>query len=238
MPYQRRYFSAIASRSAALPHVTAYWLMSAVIAVHAASFIGSGIGKSGKPWARFTASCSCAMRVISRMTDSVNVAQRCAPSTSAAPESGEGAADQLRRRHPAPAGVERAADRPLGVDGRVAQRDERADCVFGSRAVRRPHAARHVGGQVVELVGEVEDESLRLLASDARHALQRDDVALAERAHEPFRAQVRQEAERERWADPVGGQQLLKNAPLGGGGEAEEQPAVVAYDEVRVQQHV
>ena len=60
-------------RSAELPQVMAYWLMLPWIAAHAASFIGSGIGKSGKPCARLTASCWFAMRVISRMTDSVNV---------------------------------------------------------------------------------------------------------------------------------------------------------------------
>ncbi len=76
MSYQRRYFSAIASRSGAAPHVTAYWLMSPWIAAHAASFIASGIGKSGKPCARFIAPCSFATRVISRITLSVNVCVR------------------------------------------------------------------------------------------------------------------------------------------------------------------
>ena len=78
MSYQRRYFSAIARRSAGLPHVIAYWLMSPWIAAHAASFIGSGIGKSGNPCARLIAPCWLAMRVISRMTDSVNVLARLA----------------------------------------------------------------------------------------------------------------------------------------------------------------
>src|SRR5690349_18383676 len=76
--YHCWYLCAIALRSVAVPHVTAYWLMSALMAVHAASFMGSGIGKSGNPCARFTASWSCAMRVISRITDSVNVAVRLA----------------------------------------------------------------------------------------------------------------------------------------------------------------
>src|SRR6476469_7141178 len=80
MPYHRLYFSAIAMRSAELPQVTAYWLMLPWIAAHAASFIGSGIGKSGNPCARFTASCWFAMRVISRMTDSVKVDVRRAAS--------------------------------------------------------------------------------------------------------------------------------------------------------------
>src|SRR5450432_3236229 len=73
MPYQRRYLAAIAIRSEGVPHVTAYWLMSAWIAVHAASLSGCGIGKSGIPWARLSAPCSLAMLVISRIIDSVNV---------------------------------------------------------------------------------------------------------------------------------------------------------------------
>src|SRR3954468_13770813 len=72
----------MALRRVAVPQVTAYWLMSAFIAAHAASFMGSGIGKSGKPCARFTASCWLAMRVISRMTDSVNDEVRRAASIS------------------------------------------------------------------------------------------------------------------------------------------------------------
>jgi hypothetical protein len=54
----------------------AYWFTSPWIAAHAASFIGSGIGKSGKPWARLIAPCWLATRVISRMTDSVKVLVR------------------------------------------------------------------------------------------------------------------------------------------------------------------
>jgi len=76
IPYQLRYFSAIASLSAGLPHVIAYWLMSPWIAAHAASFIGAGIGKSGNPCARFIAPYWLATRVISRITDSVNVLAR------------------------------------------------------------------------------------------------------------------------------------------------------------------
>ena len=52
--------------------MTAYWLTSARMASHAAAFIGSGAGKSGKPWARLTPPSSAQTRDISRMTDSVN----------------------------------------------------------------------------------------------------------------------------------------------------------------------
>src|SRR5262245_3486158 len=62
---------AIALRSAGAPHVTAYWFLSASIARRAASFIGSGAGKSGKPWARFTPPSRVHTRDISRITDSV-----------------------------------------------------------------------------------------------------------------------------------------------------------------------
>src|SRR3954469_4000433 len=76
MSYHVRYLSAIASRSAGLPQVIAYWLTSPWIAAHAASFIGSGIGKSGKPWARLIAPYWLAIRVISRITDSVKLLAR------------------------------------------------------------------------------------------------------------------------------------------------------------------
>ena len=78
MSYHCRYFSAIASRSAGLPQVIAYWFTSPRIAAHAASFIGSGIGKSGKPCARLIAPYSFATRVISRITDSVKLSARLA----------------------------------------------------------------------------------------------------------------------------------------------------------------
>src|SRR5215210_7620323 len=48
------------------------------MAAHAASFIGSGIGKSGKPCARLIAPYWFATRVISRITDSVKVLARLA----------------------------------------------------------------------------------------------------------------------------------------------------------------
>jgi hypothetical protein len=50
--------------------------MSPWIAAHAASFIGAGIGKSGIPCARLIAPYWFEIRVISRITDSVNVLAR------------------------------------------------------------------------------------------------------------------------------------------------------------------
>ena len=52
--------------------------MSPWIAAHAASFIGPGIGKSGNPCARLIAPYWFDTRVISRITDSVNVLARLA----------------------------------------------------------------------------------------------------------------------------------------------------------------
>src|SRR4026207_497309 len=70
--YVRAVLAEIASRSGFAPHVIAYWLTSAKSAAAAASLISSGAGKSGKPWARLTAPCATASRLVSRMTDSVN----------------------------------------------------------------------------------------------------------------------------------------------------------------------
>src|SRR4029077_18458860 len=71
-PYRRVNSRATASRSGRAPQVTAYWLMSALIAAHAASLIAAGAGKSGNPCDRLTPPWRSLSRVISRMTDSVN----------------------------------------------------------------------------------------------------------------------------------------------------------------------
>src|SRR6266516_3011089 len=63
----------MASRKGLAPQVMAYWLTSWSMAALAASFSSVGHGKSGKPWARLTASWARASLVISRMTDSVKV---------------------------------------------------------------------------------------------------------------------------------------------------------------------
>src|ERR1700712_1530030 len=63
----------MAPRNSAAPQVMAYWLTSASIAAFAASFNSGGQEKSGKPCARLMPLCCRHRRVISRMTDSVNV---------------------------------------------------------------------------------------------------------------------------------------------------------------------
>src|SRR6185503_19351714 len=72
MPLYFATFRHRASRSGLAPHVIAYWLMSDVMARHAASLIASGAAKSGYPCERLMAPCLAASRVISRMTLSVN----------------------------------------------------------------------------------------------------------------------------------------------------------------------
>src|SRR4029079_4400367 len=109
--------------------------MSALIAVHAASFMTSGIGKSGKPCARFTALCMDAMRVISRMTDSVNVAVRRAASTVLSSDFAECATDQLRGTRACSRFIDCLAHRSLGVARGVTERDERANRILGAGAV-------------------------------------------------------------------------------------------------------
>src|SRR5688572_28656015 len=101
--------------------------MSPLIAAHAASFIGSGIGKSGKPWARLIASCWLAIRVISRITDSVNVEVRLAASIG---HLGECFANELGCAHPLVASVQYCLHGALRVHARVSERHERADRVL------------------------------------------------------------------------------------------------------------
>lgn len=72
IPYQRRYFSAIAARNSSEPQVIGYWLMSSATARRAASFNSAGAAKSGKPCDRLIAPWAFDSLVISRMTDSEN----------------------------------------------------------------------------------------------------------------------------------------------------------------------
>ena len=69
--YQWLVLAAMAARKAGAPHVMAYWLTSPSMAAMAAAFSSAGQAKSGKPWARFTAPWRSAIRVMSRITDSV-----------------------------------------------------------------------------------------------------------------------------------------------------------------------
>src|SRR5690348_5638931 len=106
-------------------------------------------------------------------------------------------ANELRRTHPLRAVVERAPHRLLRVSGGIAERHERTDRVFGSRRAAAAHprlGARAL--ELLELVGEVEHEQLRLLASDARHRLQGGDVLLTDGAHQAIGRQAREQAKR------------------------------------------
>src|SRR5579875_4102989 len=78
-PHSAAFFSAMASRSTLAPQVVAYWWYSPprASAAWAASTISAGGSKSGKPWAKLMARSgpwrARFTRVISRMTDSVNL---------------------------------------------------------------------------------------------------------------------------------------------------------------------
>src|SRR4051812_16353121 len=142
--------------------------MSALIAVHAASFIGSGIGKSGKPCARFTASCRLAMRVISRITDSVNVAVLLAAcfyvrrvvlrvarhdKATSARDLRQSAANEVGRGQALAILVDRQSYRALGVRRRVAKRNECPNGIFDTGALWSRAGGRPGDMKVVELVG-------------------------------------------------------------------------------------
>ena len=89
--------------------------------------------------------------------------------------------------------------------------------------------------QVVELVGEVEDELFGLLSAYARHTLKRCQILVAQRPNEAVGGEGRQQAERQRRADALRVEHPLKDAPLVRTREPVELPAVVLHDEVRVQ---
>src|SRR2546423_15340309 len=99
-----------------------------------------------------------AMRVISRMTDSVNVTVRLAACTRLSSDLAQCAPNQLGRAHSFSAFVDRLSYGALGVNAGVAQRDERATRVLRANALHstaaRRRAARNL--EIIELVGEVE----------------------------------------------------------------------------------
>src|SRR5438309_4199536 len=101
-----------------------------------------------------------AMRVISRMTDSVNVTVRLAASTRLSSDLAQCTADEFRGAHSSSTLIERLSHGALGVGAGVSQREQRANCVLYSGALD----ARSTGTscsrnlQVIELVGEVENQ--------------------------------------------------------------------------------
>ena len=243
-----------------MPQVIAYWLMSPWIAAHAASFIGSGIGKSGKPCARLIAPCW--LRDARHLADDgfgerrrsrrASMMRACGRSRDPCTQSA--ARRRSATRSPLPpifasaARISSGADIPSRrlIEHRCAPPSRRrlscsrATRARGSRPRRRAAAAaaprrRRRRLQLVELVGEIENQLLRLLPPDARHALQRRDVLLADRPHQALRRKRRQQAERERRPDALCAQHALEHAPLERRREAEELPAVLPHDEVRVQ---
>ena len=101
--------------------------MSPLIAAHAASFMGSGIGKSGNPCARLMASCWFAIRVISRITDSVNVDVRLAASIGHLFQS---FANEIGNGHALVPGIDGGLHGALRVGSRVAKGCKRAHSVL------------------------------------------------------------------------------------------------------------
>src|SRR5689334_10918284 len=114
------------------------------------------------------------------------VLPRALPTTSA--NFGEGTTNELCCAHPSASVIERAAHGALRISHRVAQRCQRADRIFRGRpfTAGRGHTTRDYNLHVIELIREVEDQLLSLLASNPGYALQRRDVPLPNGAHEPL----------------------------------------------------
>src|SRR3989449_6649448 len=115
---------AIASRNSRAPQVIEYWLYPPSSARFAAAVSCEGGSKSGNPWAKFTASWSAAIRVISRMTDSGNFCTRSA----------------TRRSRIAMSS--RTAERGVGIDAPRVERSARAKTCRTTIKSAHPHARR------------------------------------------------------------------------------------------------
>src|SRR5687768_1780366 len=176
------------------------------------------------------------MRVISRITDSVNVDVLLAASIG---HLGECVSNELRRAARAAARVESGLHGAFRVRTRIAERHQRAHGVFrgapaGAVQASRPLGAS-TGGEIVHLLRQIQNQLLGFLAADPGHALQRRDVLLANRAHEPVRRKRRHHPDGERRTHPFRVEDTLKDAALEGAGEAEKLPVVFLDDEVGVQ---
>ena len=182
------------------------------------------------------------MRVISRMTDSVNVAVRVAASTSIYP-----------RILPSALRIRSAAPRPL-------PRLPPLRRAPGVRRVRRPAAnsratrARewHPRRRRLPAAGRsATDATCRSSSLSARSRMicsaflrptrgtlcKRRDVLVADRADQPLGGERGQQAERQRRPHALGVEHALKHPPLERRREAEQLPRVFLDDEMRVQRH-
>ena len=117
----------------------------------------------------------------------------------------------------------------------VTERDERVhDIRRGGRRAVDAHRLRDLRR---ELVLELEEQALRSLLADARHARQPARLLLGDRLRELAHRESRQHRERDLRADAVHLEKLAERAALTLGAEAEQQMRVLAHDEMREQRH-
>src|SRR5512133_3344304 len=180
-----------------------------------------------------------AMRVISRMTDSVNVTVRLSASTRLSSDLAQCAPNAFGRAHSSSTVVDGLPHRALRIRTGIAERNQCANRVFCPCALdaSRTGARASRNLEISRLVGDVENQLLRFFPSDTRHALQRRDALLTQRANEPVRCERRQKPERQRWTNSLGVEHPLKDSTLERAGEAEQLPGVFLHHEKRVQQH-
>src|SRR4051812_2132117 len=176
-----------------------------------------------------------AMRVISRMTDSVNVTVRLAASNGLSSDLAQCAADEFRGAHASSTFVDRLSHRPLCIGRRITERHQCANRVLRAGALDSARGDGTAGNlQIIQLVGEVENQLFRLLAPDARHALQRGDVFLSQCTDQPVCRERRQKTEREGGSNTFRIQYALKDASLERRRKAEQLPPIFLDDEMRV----
>src|SRR5207253_4649242 len=105
--------------------------------------------------------------------------------------------DQLCGGFAATARVKCGPDPPIGVSAGVAKGDEGTHCIIRCRARRRRRGPRSLA-EPIELVSQIEDETLGLLPSYARNALKCRDILFSYRADETVGREGRQQSDCER----------------------------------------
>src|ERR1019366_1092719 len=149
---------------------------------------------------------------------------------------GERRADHVAGRAPRAGVLERAPHGLLRVVRGIAERDQGAHGVGGYAILLRWRARGRFGAdEILHLVAELHAKPFGDLLADARHALQRAEVAIADRAHHAPASERGDQAEREGGSHAARGEERVKERAGFRAAESEQLPAVFLHDQRRVQ---
>src|ERR1035437_1582868 len=149
---------------------------------------------------------------------------------------GERRADHVAGRSSRAGVLERAPHGLLRVVRGIAERDQGAHGNGGSALLLRWRARGRFGAdEILHLVAELHAKPFGDLLADARHALQRAEVAIADRAHHAPASERGDQAEREGGSHAARGEERVKERAAFRAAESEQLPAVFLHDQRRVQ---